>query len=57
MKRFLEGNSYNKQHYKGVAIRLHTKYDKDVIQHLSKQRNKTDYIRRLIKADLERRPQ
>ena len=44
---------YKKRAQKPYMIRLHKVNDADVIAQLEKQPNKTDYIRQLVRKDIE----
>lgn len=46
-------NSYNKEHYKVVTIKLNVVSDAKVIAKLDRVKNKTDYVRDLISKDLK----
>ena len=46
---------YNKAKTITVLLRLNKSTDADVIEHLERTRNKTGYIKSLIRADIERR--
>jgi len=46
-------NEYNKTKMKSYAFRFSYKEDQDIIDFLESIDNKTDYIRRLIRADIE----
>lgn len=48
-------SAYKKRAYKMYAIRYHVKNDADVISRLESVDNKADYIRRLIREDIERK--
>lgn len=39
--------------YKMLGFKLSTSKDGDIFEHVDKQPNKADYIRRLIRADIE----
>ena len=43
---------YDKANYIGFYMKLHKKYDADIIKALSKEENKTRYIKDLITKDL-----
>lgn len=46
---------YDKANYIGFYMKLHKKYDADIIKALNKEENKTRYIKGLIAEDLMRR--
>lgn len=46
-----QGN-YNKRTHIGFFVQLHATNDADVIEKILQQPSKTDYIRRLIRADI-----
>ena len=46
-------NEYNKTKMKSYAFRLSYKEDRDIIDYLDSLENKTDYIRQLIRDDME----
>ena len=46
---------YDKANYIGFYMKLHKKYDADIIKALSKEENKTRYSKDLITKDLIRR--
>ena len=48
---------YNKQHTKMICIYLRIEQDSDIIEEISSAPNKTDYIRNLVRADIERKKQ
>lgn len=43
---------YDKEHYTGFYMKLHKKYDADIIKALNDEDNKTRYIKDLIIKDL-----
>lgn len=45
---------YNKENTSTVSLRFFKTSDAEVIEHLKRQENKTDYIRRLILADMKK---
>lgn len=58
LKKFKQSRSnyivdYQKQHYKKVDVRLNQETDSDIINHLETVGNKTDYIKQLIRQDME----
>ncbi len=44
---------WRKSHAKSVTLQFNTDTDADVLEALERAGNKTDYIRRLIRADIE----
>ena len=44
---------YNKLNAKNITLSLNNKTDKDILQHLEKQKNKTGYIKQLIRQDIK----
>lgn len=46
---------YDKEHYTGFYMKLHKKYDADIIKALNDEDNKTRYIKDLITKDIIRR--
>lgn len=45
---------FNKLHTTMFGIRLHNRNDKDIIDHLRAQENKQGYIKKLIRADMQK---
>ena len=45
---------YVKENYKRFELRLNKKTEQDLIEHLDKQPNRNDYIRSLIKKDMQK---
>ena len=45
---------YNAANYKQLIIRLHAVNDSDILAKLESVESKADYIRQLIRADIER---
>lgn len=45
---------YHKAHMTGINLRFHNQSDQDVIEKLKSVENKTDYIRQLIRADIQK---
>lgn len=45
---------YHREQMTPIAIRFSNKNDMDVLDHLSKQPNKSDYIRQLIRKDMKK---
>lgn len=45
---------YHREQMTPIAFRFSNKNDKDILDHLSKQKNKSDYIRQLIRADMNK---
>ena len=45
---------YEKKNNKRVTVKLHIKYDGDIISHLESKENMTTYIKQLIRADMEK---
>jgi len=39
-----------------LNIRLHNEYDREVIEQIKKQPNKTNYIRTLVQQDIDKLP-
>ena len=48
---------WQRENVKRVVCKFFKKSDADVIAQLDKQDNKTDYIRQLIRADIQRNSQ
>lgn len=48
---------YNRQNFTRFVVKLHNKSDETIIGFLKQQTNKNDYIRQLIKADMEKEKQ
>lgn len=48
-----EQSEKRKNSYKMFAIKLFRSTDEDIIKHLEQQSNKADYIRKLIRKDME----
>lgn len=46
-------NRWAREHTEAVHIRFNVETDADILDWLAKQPNKTDYIRRLIRKDIE----
>ena len=44
---------YDKEHYVGFYIKLHKKYDADIIAVLRSKKNKQGYIKEIIRRDHE----
>lgn len=44
---------YHKKHHIRVAVILNKEYDADVIEHLNRQQSKSDYIKKLIRKDMD----
>lgn len=55
---FKKKNEYIKQYHKSKMTAFTFKFgndsEQDIIEYLNKQENKTGYIKKLIKADMER---
>ena len=49
-------NKYNAKATKTILVRLNLENDKDIIEHLEKQKSMMGYIKRLIRDDMENRP-
>lgn len=45
---------WRQQHAKNITLQFNTGTDSDVLDKLSKVHNKTDYIRKLIRADIDK---
>ncbi len=43
---------WRQQHAKNITLQFNAEADSDVLEKLSKVPNKTDYIRKLIRADI-----
>ncbi len=43
---------YQKENYTTITFQLRTKDDKDILEHLRKQPNKSQYLKDLIKRDM-----
>ena len=52
-KALIEAQNKYMNKIKTFAVRLHVERDADVITKLEKTENKTDYIRELIRKDME----
>lgn len=46
---------YNAEWMQQVCLKLHRKYDMDIIEHLSEQQSKNGYLKQLIREDIERK--
>lgn len=44
---------YHKDNFTHVTVILHKEHDIDVIQHLENNKPKSDYIKRLIRKDMD----
>ena len=44
---------YNAKATKTILVRLNLENDKDIIEHLEKQKSRMGYIKRLIREDME----
>lgn len=47
-------NGWRNKHKKAISFYIDKEYDSDIIAMLDSVDNKTDYIRQLIRADIER---
>lgn len=47
------GAEYNKLHSKTVTIRLFIPKDNDILEHIEKQPQKSEYFRQLVRKDIE----
>lgn len=47
-------NEWKKKNMTQIAIRLHNKNDKEIIDHIKSQKNIADYIRNLVAEDIEK---
>lgn len=45
---------YHREMYYRVTMFLSRKYDKDVISHLQSQKSKSDYLKKLVRADMHK---
>ena len=45
---------YMKQNMKTICVRFHMERDSDIIERLSKEKNMSGYIKRLIREDIEK---
>ena len=45
-------NNYNKTNCKVVCVQWRKDKDADIIEHLNKQKSKSDYLRQLIRKDM-----
>lgn len=45
---------YNEKNYRRINFPLHRVIDADILEHLEKQPNKRQYLKDLIKADMEK---
>ena len=52
-KRYEPQDRYDKKNTKRVQLKLNTKTDADILEHLSKVGNKQGYIKNLIRADIK----
>lgn len=46
-------DDYHRRAMRVVALRFHKRSDKDILDRIDSQANKTDYIRQLIRKDIE----
>lgn len=46
---------YNHKNYKTVTLRLNREKDTEIINHLIAQENSTEYIRKLVRADIKKK--
>jgi len=54
-KNIKRSNEWNKKNLKSVTIQLNKVSDSDVIEKLNSVSNRTDYIRQLIRKDLNKK--
>lgn len=54
-KNIKRSNEWNKKNLKSVTIQLNKVSDSDVIEKLNSVSNRTDYIRHLIRKDLNKK--
>ena len=45
--------SYNKRTFRQIILRFNQTTDKKILDHLDRQKSKTDYIRQLIVRDMK----
>ena len=45
-------NAYQKRAFTALTIRFHNENDADVLAKIKSQKNKADYIRKLVRADI-----
>lgn len=48
---------WQRENVRRIVCKFFKKSDSDIIEQLDKQENKTDYIRQLIRADIQRNNQ
>ena len=48
------GDKYQREQIKTVGFRFHVKRDADILEWLESVENKTEYVRQLIRQDMER---
>lgn len=48
-------NKYNAKATKTILVRLNLENDKDIIEHLEKQKSMMGYIKQLIREDMNRK--
>lgn len=53
--RYASQNKYQKNNAKSIMFRMYTAKDADLIEWFDKQPKKHEYLRNLIRADMERR--
>ena len=46
--------AYNREHTVTILLRFNKKTDKDIIEQMNKCGNKVAYVKRLIRADIEK---
>ena len=52
--RTIINNRWDKENMKRIVCKFTLKGDADILEKLSEQKNRTDYIRQLIRADIAR---
>ena len=45
--------AWKKKHNKIISVRFNIESDKEILEQISKQKNKADYLRKLIQRDIE----
>lgn len=45
---------YNQKNYRQISLKFHREYEADELQHLEKQENISQYIKGLIRKDMEK---
>lgn len=45
--------AWKKKHNKIISVRFNIESDKEILEQIGKQKNKADYLRKLIQRDIE----